>query len=805
MARRIRAHDWAATPLGPLAAWPQSLRTAVDVCLGSTFPSALLWGAELTILHNDAYVPVLGAAFPGALGHPAPDALADRWPALGPAVAGVLATGAGVGVPDHVETRVRDGASCAAHFAVAFGPVRDGEGRTAGVLITAIETTERARAVEALQQSERRQTFLLALSDALRPLSDADALQATVARLLGEHLGVAWTYYGEYDPGCTTMTVRRDHASGDAPSLVGTHPIASFDILRELQQGRTTVIDDMLTSRWVSDGTRARFGALGMRSFLGAPIVTRGGPLLAALVVADRVPHPWTPAEIALVEEVADRTWAAIERARAEAALRESETKYRTLFESIDEGFCLIEMVDDEAGSTVDYRFLEVNRVYSRLTGQGDPTGKLGSEVAPGTEPSWLHDYDRVARTGEPLRVESFHESSGRWFTAHASRVGGVNSRRVAIVFQEVTERKRAEVTLRESEARLREALEIETVGVVFYDPQGWVLDANEAFLRMTRLARQEVGAGVLHWHDLTAREWWPATHGLFASLAVGKRAAPHEREFLRRGGPSWWGLSAANRLAEGRVVEYVLDVTARRQAEEALRGSEESLQRRVTEATAELRALSQRLLLVQEEERRFLARELHDEIGQVLTGLGFQLGAGTATEDERLAEARRIVAELTNQVRQLSMDLRPAALDSYGLLPALRWHLKRYQQQTGVRVELRAEGVARRFPAPVEIAAYRIVQEALTNVARHAETTDAVVQLFADEAALTVSVRDHGRGFDPRATAGAGGLSGMRERAELLGGTLVIDAAPGQGVVVTAELPIDAPGVDSSDEEADS
>jgi PAS domain S-box-containing protein len=235
-------------------------------------------------------------------------------------------------------------------------------------------------------------------------------------------------------------------------------------------------------------------------------------------------------------------------------------------------------------------------------------------------------------------------------------------------------------------------------------------------------------------------------------------------------------------------------DVTERRLAEQRRIEREDHIRRelraQVAAATVELRALSHRLLVVQEEERRALARELHDEIGQMLTGLSFTLSTA-ATTDGQIAEAQRIVTELTEQVRRLSMDLRPTALDSYGVLPTLRGHIERYESQTGIMVDLRADGAHQRFPAPVEITAYRIVQEALTNVARHSQASDALVQLFADEQTLTISIRDAGVGFDPANLSGATGLGGMRERAELLGGTVEIDASPGAGVLITAELPL--------------
>jgi two-component system CheB/CheR fusion protein len=276
---------------------------------------------------------------------------------------------------------------------------------------------------------------------------------------------------------------------------------------------------------------------------------------------------------------------------------------------------------------------------------------------------------------------------------------------------------------------------------------------------------------------------------------------APDVRWHVRKDGTQVFieGSSRARHAADGTftgLLKIGRDVTDRHRADHARQESEElarqGLEARVEDATAELRELSRRLLSVQEEERRFLANELHDEIGQVLTGLSLQLSSVTFTDAARMADARRTVAELAEQVRQLSMDLRPAALDTYGLLPALRWHIDRYTTRTGVTVDFRHEGVDRRFAPPVEITAYRVIQEALTNIARHAYVNQATVQLLGDDQILTIVIRDKGSGFDPAEVTSGSGLGGMRERVTLLGGTISIDAAPEGGVVITAELPID-------------
>jgi PAS domain S-box-containing protein len=280
---------------------------------------------------------------------------------------------------------------------------------------------------------------------------------------------------------------------------------------------------------------------------------------------------------------------------------------------------------------------------------------------------------------------------------------------------------------------------------------------------------------------------------------AQAEGRAPNVRWHLRRDGSLVFidGVIYARHRADGvfaGVFKVGQDVTARLRAEEALRDHEARLEQRVAEATAELRSLSRRLLIVQEEERRKLALELHDEIGQLLTGLSFQLASLDGPDGAvTLAEAKAAVQKLTDQVRQLSLDLRPAVLDGFGLLTAVKWHIERFQAITGITVHLRHEGGDRRHAPDVEIAAFRVVQEGLTNIARYAGVREAWVTIFSD-GSLLVIIKDQGQGFDSTHRREANGLTGMRERVELLGGTFELESVPGQGTTITAELPTEAP-----------
>jgi signal transduction histidine kinase len=163
------------------------------------------------------------------------------------------------------------------------------------------------------------------------------------------------------------------------------------------------------------------------------------------------------------------------------------------------------------------------------------------------------------------------------------------------------------------------------------------------------------------------------------------------------------------------------------------------------------------------------------------------------------------LVNDLIGQVRRMSLDLRPAMIDDLGLLPAMIWQIDRYSSQTGIEVQFNQVGLeGRRFSSQVEITAYRLVQEALTNVARHAGVKQACVQLWVDESALLINVSDEGEGFDAsqvlRMKEGRG-LVGMRERVKHVGGKLLIESQPGQGVQVSAELPVTAQGEEGEDD----
>lgn len=215
----------------------------------------------------------------------------------------------------------------------------------------------------------------------------------------------------------------------------------------------------------------------------------------------------------------------------------------------------------------------------------------------------------------------------------------------------------------------------------------------------------------------------------------------------------------------------------------------------------AQLRALTARLVELQEVERRNMARELHDQLGQSLTGVrmivGMLPGRKAAGFSQSIAQIENLLDDMMIRVKDLSLQLRPSTLDDLGLLPTLLRHFAMYRDQTSISVLFKQRGLNRRFPSHLETAVFRIVQEGLTNVARHAGTATAEVRIVVTGTRVKIEVGDKGRGFVPDAvfaSGGASGIVGMMERATLLGGQLSVESMPGVGTRLLADIPLKAP-----------
>lgn len=224
----------------------------------------------------------------------------------------------------------------------------------------------------------------------------------------------------------------------------------------------------------------------------------------------------------------------------------------------------------------------------------------------------------------------------------------------------------------------------------------------------------------------------------------------------------------------------------------------ERELERRLHEnadAKADLQELSSRLLRAQEDERRVLARELHDEVGQSLSAILMETGNAECADGEKelathLTSIKTLAEKTANEVRDLALLLRPSMLDDFGLLPALNWHGREMAKRTGLKIVISADEAADRLPDEHTTCIYRMVQEAVNNAVRHAHARTIEVVVRREAERVLFSVQDDGAGFDTRVVRGLG-LLGMEERVRRLGGQLRLDSQPGRGTRVSAELPL--------------
>jgi PAS domain S-box-containing protein len=319
---------------------------------------------------------------------------------------------------------------------------------------------EHARSEILLKSRAAQQKFLLKLSDTLRTQHDESAVANRALRMLAEELGLSRCHIIAMDLAADRADILYQFVGPGASPMPTPIRMSDFPTPLQLSFEQTVVFHNVDDESTLTELDRQSLAALKFAAFVVACL--RHGekkPVWGVCVVSAK-PRRWTANEISIIEEVAERTWAAIERVRSEAALRDSEGKYRKLFDSIDEGFCLIEMIYDNKNKPVDWRFNEVNPTFIRQSGF-DPTGKTIREFAPDVESFWLEFYDQVAQTGEPKRAENYVRAMKRWYSVFANRVGGVGSRRLTVVFDDITERKQSEQTLIEADRRKDEFLAV--------------------------------------------------------------------------------------------------------------------------------------------------------------------------------------------------------------------------------------------------------------------------------------------------------------------------------------------------------
>jgi len=473
-------------------------------------------------------------------------------------------------------------------------------------------------------------------------------------------------------------------------------------------------------------------------------------------------------------------------RASTRSALRESEERYRDLVENSHELICTHDL---------DGTILSVNRAATVLFGyEVDELVQhknIRDLLAPEVR-DYFDDYmTRICEEGATSGTMLIETRAGERKVLeyyNSLRTEGVDKPIVRGIARDTTEARRAQKALRESEERYRELFENSKDAIYVHDMSGRYTSVNRAAERLSGYTREELVGR--HFSSLVTPEYARHVREQLCKKLESSGETTYEVELITKQGRRL-PVEVSSRLIVEKglpigVQGCVRDISERKRAQEASR------------------TYSRRLIEAQEAEKRRISLELHDQVGQILTAVKMNLHAlrNNCSSQEfvtSIEENLRIIDEAVDQVRDLSVDLRPLLLDDFGLVVALRWYMDRQAKNSGIAVEFVSLSLNEdnRFSAALETACFRIVQEAVTNIIRHAKASRISVTLERTGDDLSLSIHDDGNGFDVRAARNNAngvatlGLRGMEERAQAVGGVLTIESTPNRGTHICAGFPL--------------
>ena len=653
-------------------------------------------------------------------------------------------------------------------------PVKNVASETASTRYVGISENINAR-----KRREANLAFLAEISDDLARLSTADETMQTVGQKIGAFLQISSCAFNEVNVATAESFMRYGWFCSDVPNLVGSvyrhGDFATNEFDRANAAGKVIVLGDTHHDSRIA--SRASYDAIKMRSFVTVPFIA-GGVWKHMLSVMDSKPREWRADEVELICELCNRIFPRLERAAAETALRGSEARFRAAVSAVSNLIWTANAGGEMEGEQPGWSGF-TGQTRGELQGHGWAQAVHPDDAQP-TLDVWKQAVSEKRMFEFEHRIRR-HDGVWRVCSVRAVPVNETGEVREWVgVHTDITERKRAEV-------RLRRLVDSNVQGVVFWNKQGEITEANDAFLRLMGYTRDDLAAGLISGVAMTPPEYAPLDQRALAEIDATGVCTPIEKEMIRKDGtrvPILAGGASLDNANEG--VSYVLDITTLKHAESALLAAHQ-----------QQRVLSRRLLEVQETERRKIARDLHDELGQVLSAVKINLQTVQPGAGGPLDPSIALVGRALQQTRSLTLALRPPLLDDLGLVPALRWLVDAQARQAGCRITIAAEPLPYR-PAPaVETACFRIAQEAVTNAQRHAQANLIAVELLLVGDELQLTVRDDGIGFDlaaarARALRGASlGVLGMEERVTLAGGRIGWASAAGSGTTVRATFPL--------------
>jgi two-component system sensor histidine kinase UhpB len=578
-----------------------------------------------------------------------------------------------------------------------------------------------------------------------------------------------------------------------------------------LKSGARVVVEDVRTSPiFVDTPARDVLLAAGALSVQSTPLVSRSGRIVGMLSTHYRcAPKRPSDGDLRILDILARQAADLIEHRVGVETLRAKEAELEQVMN--DTSFLLTRCTDE-----LRYRF--VSRAYAAMLGRR-PEDIVGQSIQAviGT-PAFETIRPHIERVLHGNRVEYEADVPFRGvglrslqaiYTPDRDDRGRVVGWIASIL--DVTERKRAVQT----RALLASIVDSSDDPIISTNLDGVITSWNGAAERAFGYhAGEAIGQPISlvapsehrdERGDILQRLRAPAPHAREMEPAIATGRTESEGWRVRRDGSRFWTSETITPLrdGDGHVIGFAnisRDLTERKAFEDALQRARDSLEVRVRERTAEVQALFQRVVSVQEEERRRIARDIHDQLGQQMTALRISLesihsGEVMALQAERVERTRRIAEELDRSIDFLTWDLRPAALDHLGVSAALSHLVTGWSERFRIGADLDVPGAESvRLPQEVEANLYRIVQEALHNVVKHAHATHVTVVLKRDQDETVLVIEDNGRGFDYAAGTERSGTEGlglvsMRERAALAGGQLEIESAPNAGTSIFVRI----------------
>lgn len=440
-------------------------------------------------------------------------------------------------------------------------------------------------------------------------------------------------------------------------------------------------------------------------------------------------------------------------------------------------------------------RYIWINSTFEELFGLvgGDIIGKTDREVfEPDQARRFMENDRKVLDLGAPVEFEEWaryldgeHISIVQKFPLRNERGEVIG---IAGIATDITDRKRAEQTLRASERQFRDAFEKSAIGMVVKDLGGTIVQLNSSYCNIVGYSREQLLQ--TDYSRITHPDDRERNADLMSQLLRGEIPSfVLEKRYVRKDGSIVWVQNSVTLLKDfrgipDRYIALVEDITERKIAMERLR------------------SLGARLEQVREEERAQIAREVHDELGQMLTALSLGLSAlgrnlakkqkrSAASLLKRIGGMNRIIEQAVQSVRHIAMHLRPDVLDRLGLVEGIRWQAKEVSRRAGIKLQFQGSQIPSSVGKQVSIGLFRIAQEAFTNVARHANASELHVQLTANDGGIVLRIEDNGKGFDESIHRSKSfGLLGMEERARIMSGTLTVQGSPGKGTIIQVEIP---------------